>query len=72
LAEGLDQLAAWDARENLARRTSPVRLIAGEEDAIVLAAMTRMAFKTFPVEWLSGGHALPLTNPDEVARLMRI
>jgi pimeloyl-[acyl-carrier protein] methyl ester esterase len=71
LAEGLDQLATWDERENLARRTSPVRLIAGEEDAIVPAAMTRMAFKALPVEWLSGGHALPLTNPGRVARLVR-
>ena len=71
LAEGLDQLATWDERENLAQRTSPVRLIAGEEDAIVPAAMTRMAFKTFPVEWLAGGHALPLTNPGGVVRLVR-
>jgi pimeloyl-[acyl-carrier protein] methyl ester esterase len=71
LAKGLDQLAKWDERENLARRTSPVRLIAGEGDAIVPAAMTRMAFKAFPVEWLAGEHALPLTNPGGVARLMR-
>ena len=71
LAEGLAQLATWDERENLAMRTSAVRLIAGEQDAIVPTAMTRMAFKALPVEWLSGGHALPLTNPGGVAKLVR-
>ena len=70
LAEGLDQLAAWDERENLARRASPVRLIAGTEDAIVPAAMTRMAFEHSTVDWLPGGHALPRTHPVELARLM--
>ena len=71
LAEGLDQLATWDARENLAQRASSVRLIAGDEDAIVPAAMTRMAFEHFPVAWLSGGHALPRTHPAALARLIR-
>ena len=70
LAEGLDQLAAWDERENLARRASPVRLIAGTEDAIVPAAMTRMAFEHSTVDWLPGGHALSRTHPVELARLM--
>jgi len=70
LAEGLDQLAAWDERENLARRASSVRLIAGEEDAIVPAAMTRMAFKDSAIDWLPGGHALPRTHPAEIARLI--
>jgi pimeloyl-[acyl-carrier protein] methyl ester esterase len=71
LAEGLDHLAAWDERENLARRTSAVRLIAGEADAIVSAAMTRMAFKGLPLDWQPGGHALPVTHPSEIARLIR-
>jgi pimeloyl-[acyl-carrier protein] methyl ester esterase len=71
LATGLDQLAAWDERENLAGRASSLRLIAGEEDAIVPPAMTRMAFKTATIEWLPGGHALPQTHPAELARLIR-
>jgi pimeloyl-[acyl-carrier protein] methyl ester esterase len=71
LAEGLDRLAAWDERENLAARTSPVRLIAGREDAIVPAAMTEMAFKGSAIAWLSGGHALPRTHAADIARLIR-
>ena len=70
LAEGLDHLAAWDERENLARRASPARLIAGTQDAIVPAAMTRMAFEHSTVDWLLGGHALPRTHPVELARLI--
>jgi pimeloyl-[acyl-carrier protein] methyl ester esterase len=70
LAEGLDQLAMWDERENLARRASAVRLIAGTEDAIVPAAMTRMAFERSTVDWLPGGHALPRTHPAELAALI--
>jgi pimeloyl-[acyl-carrier protein] methyl ester esterase len=71
LAAGLDQLATWDERENLASRTSSVRLIAGQEDAIVPPAMTRMAFKSSTIYWLRGGHALPQTYPIELARLIR-
>ena len=70
LAQGLDHLAAWDERENLARRASSVRLIASVEDAIVPAAMTKMAFKNFTIEWLPGGHALPQTHPAELAKLI--
>lgn len=70
LAEGLGHLAAWDERENLAARASPTRLIAGEEDAIVPAAMTEMAFKGSTIAWLRGGHALPRTHAAEIARLI--
>lgn len=71
LAAGLGELAAWDERGNLARRASSIRLIAGAQDAIVPAAMTRMAFKASPIDWLSGGHALPQTHPADLARLVR-
>jgi pimeloyl-[acyl-carrier protein] methyl ester esterase len=71
LADGLDQLAAWDERENLASRASPTRLIAGGEDAIVPAAMTEMAFRGSEITWLPGGHALPYTRAAEIARLIR-
>jgi pimeloyl-[acyl-carrier protein] methyl ester esterase len=71
LVAGLDDLAAWDERENLARRASSVRLIAGERDAIVPPTMTRMAFMTSTIDWLPGGHALPQTHPADLARLIR-
>jgi pimeloyl-[acyl-carrier protein] methyl ester esterase len=71
LADGLDRLAAWDERENLASRASPTRLIAGREDAIVPPAMTEMAFKGSEITWLPGGHALPYTHAAEIARLIR-
>ena len=71
LAAGLDHLATWDERENLATRASATRLIAGEEDAIVPAAMTGMAFKDSEIAWLPGGHALPRTHAAEIARLIR-
>ena len=71
LAEGLDHLAAWDERENLASRASPTRLIAGREDAIVPPGMTEMAFKGSEMTWLPGGHALPHTHAAEIARLIR-
>lgn len=71
LAAGLDHLAAWDERENLAARASPARLIAGSADAIVPAAMTEMAFKGWEIAWLPGGHALLRTHAAEIARLIR-
>ena len=71
LAEGLDHLAAWDERENLAARASPARLIAGREDAIVPAAMTEMAFKGSKITWLPGGHALPRSHAADIAGLIR-
>ena len=70
LAEGLDQLATWDERENLAARASPARLIAGSADAIVLPAMTEMAFQGSAIAWLPGGHALPRTHAADIARLI--
>ena len=71
LAEGLDHLAAWDERENLASRASPTRLIAGEEAAIVPAAMTEMAFRGSEIAWLPSGHALPRSHAADIARLIR-
>jgi pimeloyl-[acyl-carrier protein] methyl ester esterase len=71
LAEGLDHLAAWDERENLASRASHTRLIAGREDAIVPAAMTEMAFRGSQIAWLRGGHALPRSHAADIARLIR-
>lgn len=72
LAEGLEWLADWDERANLTARTSPVHLIAGGQDAIVPAEMTRMAFGDSAIFWLSeGGHALPRTHARDVAAIVR-
>ena len=71
LAEGLDHLAAWDERENLASRASLTRLIAGREDAIVPAVMIEMAFKGSEITWLPGGHALPRSHAADIARLIQ-
>ena len=71
LAAGLDHLAVWDERENLAARASPARLIAGSEDAIVPAAMTEMAFRNYTITWLPGGHGLPRSHAADIARLIR-
>jgi pimeloyl-[acyl-carrier protein] methyl ester esterase len=72
LAKGLEWLADWDERANLAARTSPVHLIAGGQDAIVPAEMTRMAFGDSAIFWLSeGGHALPRTHAKDVAAIVR-
>jgi pimeloyl-[acyl-carrier protein] methyl ester esterase len=70
LAEGLDHLATWDERENLAGGARSMRLIAGKADAIVPAAMTRMAFSESVIDWLPGGHALPQTHAVELAALI--
>ncbi len=72
LADGLDWLAAWDERANLAVRASPMHLIAGGQDAIVPPEMTRMAFEHSAIFWLpEGGHALPRTHPTDLAALLR-
>ena len=66
LLKGLDDLALWDERENLAASRKRTYLIAGETDAIVPPEMTRMAFKDFTLTWLPGGHTLPWTHPVEI------
>ena len=71
LTEGLGHLATWDERAILASRASRTRLIAGREDAIVPAAMTKMAFRDHEITWLPGGHALPLTQAADIARLIQ-
>lgn len=69
LARGLDELATWDERDNLAAHRRSTYLIAGEQDAIVPPAMTLMAFKDFNLSWLPGGHALPWTHPVDIEML---
>ncbi|WP_126445601.1 alpha/beta fold hydrolase [Sulfuricystis multivorans] len=67
LAAGLDALGEWDGRARLASRRSDVVALAGTNDPIVPAAMSRMAFGT--VEFIdTTGHLLPETHPEICAR----
>ncbi|WP_264784374.1 alpha/beta fold hydrolase [Gluconacetobacter azotocaptans] len=71
LAAGLAMLRDEDARPALDERASsailpPMTVLAGQDDPIVTADMTRASFSTgMPIEWVAdGGHLLPLTHPD--------
>ncbi|MBF0130580.1 MAG: alpha/beta hydrolase [Alphaproteobacteria bacterium] len=73
LREGLEWLRRWDARDSLARERSPLLALAGEADPIVPPPMTRAAFEgRGRVRWSgTGGHLLPLSDPDWCAREIR-
>lgn len=67
LAAGLLHLRDGDARTALEHCSLPLRVLAGETDAIVPPALTRAAFtgREMSLRWLAGGeHLLPLTHPD--------
>jgi len=67
LAAGLDWLAQWDGRARLAERVADIRALAGGNDPIVPAAMSRAALAGLPADHLAyadaAGHVLPLTAP---------
>jgi pimeloyl-[acyl-carrier protein] methyl ester esterase len=67
LLAGLDALAEWDGRAMLAARHDDIYALAGTDDPIVPAAMSRAAFAALPPDHLSfaqaPGHLLPLTAP---------
>jgi len=68
LAAGLDWLAEWDGRSVLRERAADIWALAGTDDPIVPAAMSRGAFAALPAGRLiladQPGHVLPLTAPD--------
>ncbi|GBQ91819.1 hypothetical protein AA13595_3190 [Gluconacetobacter johannae DSM 13595] len=71
LAAGLAMLRDEDARPALDEAAigatlPPMAVLAGLDDPIVTANMTRTCFSTaVPIEWVAdGGHLLPLTHPD--------
>jgi len=68
LADGLDWLAQWDGRARLAERAADVWALAGGNDPIVPAGMTRAALACLPTDHLAfadaPGHVLPLAAPD--------
>jgi pimeloyl-[acyl-carrier protein] methyl ester esterase len=68
LAAGLDWLAAWDGRGVLRERAGDIRALAGSNDPIVPAGMSRAALACLPPEHLEfadvAGHVLPLAAPE--------
>lgn len=69
LAAGLDWLGHWDAREEHDALSSPTVALACRDDAIVQEKMSKEIWRGTELKWSeSGGHALPLTQPDWCAR----
>ena len=66
---GLDWLLGWDARAVL--KDEKVQVLAGRNDPIVPAAMTKHGFAGHPVHWHDGGHLLPITHPEWCADRIR-
>jgi len=68
LAAGLDWLATWDGRSVLRERAGDIRALAGNNDPIVPAGMSRAALACLPPEHLGfadvAGHVLPLAAPE--------
>lgn len=76
LAQGLEFLATADGRACLAERPKDIHVLASRDDAIVPAALSEAAFAVLPAaqrHWCAsaGGHALPLTRPQDCAALIR-
>lgn len=65
LREGLDWLMHWDARPARNTLQCPMLILAARDDAIVPPAMTKAVWGEKAVAWSpTGGHALPLRQPD--------
>ena len=68
LAEGLDWLAKWDARDELASLPCPVHALAADKDAIVSREMSEAVWEDYDLTIVQDrGHVLPLTAPDRCA-----
>jgi pimeloyl-ACP methyl ester carboxylesterase len=67
LAGGLDWLAAWDGRAVMAERSADIWALAGANDPIIPAGMSRAAFAALPADRFAfadtPGHVLPLAAP---------
>ncbi|MBV1829373.1 alpha/beta fold hydrolase [Komagataeibacter sp. AV436] len=67
LETGLDALMDMDCRADLHATTCPVHVMAGTQDAIAPPALTKACFTARPIEWVEGGHLLPLTHAGACA-----
>lgn len=74
LADGLEYLALTDGRMRLTQRADDIFLLASRDDAIVPLTMSEAAFAVLPAGQrrlcADGGHALPLTRPEDCAKLI--
>lgn len=70
LDRGLQDLMDMDCRPDLRDVTCPVHVMAGTRDAIAPASLTRACFPPpilNSIQWLDGGHLLPLTHAAQCA-----
>jgi len=69
LAEGLDWLMHWDAREAKHELACPVLALASRDDPIVPPSMSESIWKEGGIVWSDdGGHILPIRHPKWCAR----
>jgi len=69
LDEGLSWLMDWDARKARASLACPTLALAARDDAIVPEAMSVGVWGEDDIHWSqSGGHVLPLKQPEWCAR----
>lgn len=71
LETGLKMLMDMDCRDDLTNLACPIHIMAGTQDAIAPPSLTRACFSgqaAHPIQWLEGGHLLPLTHAADCAR----
>lgn len=69
LAEGLDWLTHWDARQAKDGLACPVLALASRDDVIVPPEMSSAIWRDRKLIWSQdGGHVLPLSRPQWCAR----
>ena len=72
LRNGLEILQEWDAREEVQRLACPILALASTDDKVVTANMSRAVWPEHLIRWSpTGGHMLPLTEPQWCVRHIR-
>ena len=76
LANGLNGLENWDGRKAHAALNCPILALAASDDKIVSKEMSQTIWQNATLTWIeTGGHALPLTNPnwcaDEISKFAK-
>lgn len=69
LLEGLDRMLDSDGRGQLAGLDCPVLALASADDPVIAPEVSRNSWPQSAIRWCeTGGHALPLTQPEWCAR----
>ncbi len=69
LVSGLDWLADWNCKASLKQLNLPKLILASEDDKIVSKDMSAKIWCDEKIVWSPhGGHALPLTRPEWIAK----